>query len=107
MNKKYFFAAILGLAATIFTSVSCSENNDEPNPGGNDDPATVDYTSENADAWGNYMMNTARLLKADAQKLYTNWAEKYGDNDKSYAELFKAHDNASGYGNVDQAIQEW
>ena len=106
MNKKYFFAAILGLAATIFTSVSCSENNDEPNPGEKDDPATVDYTSENADAWGNYMMNTARLLTADAQKLYTNWTEKYGKNDKSYAELFKAHDNASGDGDVDQAIQE-
>ena len=106
MNKKYFFAAILGLAATIFTSVSCSDNNDDPIPGEKDDPATVDYTSENADAWGNYMMNTARLLTADAQKLYTNWTEKYGKNDKSYAELFKAHDNASGYGDVDQAIQE-
>lgn len=106
MNKKTLFAALLTLAATIFTSVSCSDNNDDPTPGGDDDAAEVDYTSENADAWGNYMMNTARLLTSDAQKLYTNWAEKYGDNDKSYAELFKAHDNASGYGDVDQAIQE-
>ena len=106
MNKKSLFAALLTLAATTFTSVSCSENDDPTPGGGGDDAAEVDYTSENADAWGNYMMNTARLLTSDAQKLYTNWAEKYGDNDKSYAELFKAHDNASGYGDVDQAIQE-
>lgn len=110
MNKKYLFAALLSLAATSFTAISCGEDDPDPTPaptpGGNEDAAEVDYTSANADAWGNYMMNTARLLTSDAQKLYTNWAEKYGDNNQSYAELFKAHDNASGYGDVDQAIQE-
>lgn len=80
MKKTYLFAALLGLAATSFTTVSCG--NDEPdapvNPdNGKENAADIDYNSSNAKAWGNYMINTARLLSTDAQTLYTNWASNY------------------------------
>lgn len=111
MKKTYLFAALLGLAATSFTTVSCG--NDEPdapivNPddNGKENAADIDYNSSNAKAWGNYMINTARLLSTDAQTLYTNWSSNYKNTGTSYAELFKSHNASSGYADVDNCIQE-
>ena len=64
-KKNYFYLAALSLAMT-FSMGACSDNND-PNPdGGGKDPVNLDYSSENASAWGNYMYNVAMLLNDDA-----------------------------------------
>ena len=36
-------------------------------------PADIEYNSENAASWHNYMRNVAALLKADATNLYDSW----------------------------------
>ena len=71
-KKNYFYLAALSLAMT-FSMGACSDNND-PNPdGGGKDPVNLDYSSENASAWGNYMYNVAMLLNDDATMLYNSW----------------------------------
>ena len=90
MKTKFFYVAALiwGLA---FTTTSCSSDDDNPTV----DPANIDYTSENASSWHNYMRNVAALLKTDATNLYNAWNSSYKGGD-SYASLFKAH-NGSPY----------
>ncbi len=106
MKKTYLFGAMLALGVA-FTAVSCGDDNSDPiDNSGQTDATSLDYTSENADAWGNYMKNTARLLNTDATTLYNQWAVKYGTSDKSFAELFKAQDQTCGYGDVNACIQE-
>ena len=77
-KKNYFYLAALSLAMT-FSMGACSDNND-PNPdGGGKDPVNLDYSSENASAWGNYMYNVAMLLNDDATMLYNSWVTDYVD----------------------------
>ena len=77
-QKNYFYLAALSLAMT-FSMGACSDNND-PNPdGGGKDPVNLDYSSENASAWGNYMYNVAMLLNDDATTLYNSWVTDYVD----------------------------
>ena len=70
MKRNYFLGAIVafGLACSMG---SCS---DDPDPVDNTDTTVeakdIEYTSENAAAWGNYMYNVANLLKKDAADLY-------------------------------------
>ena len=75
-----------------FSMGACSDNND-PNPdGGGKDPVNLDYSSENASAWGNYMYNVAMLLNDDATTLYNSWVTDYVDEQGShgpYATIFK------------------
>jgi len=90
-KKNYFYLAALSLAMT-FSMGACSDNND-PNPdGGGKDPVNLDYSSENASAWGNYMYNVAMLLNDDATMLYNSWVTDYVDEQGShgpYATIFK------------------
>lgn len=71
---------------------ACSDN-DDPTPGcGGKDPVSLDYSSENAVAWGNYMYNVAMLLNNDATTLYNSWVTDYVDEQGShgpYATIFK------------------
>lgn len=85
MMKKNFFA--LAILAAGFGLASC--NPDEPT-GGKTDAADLDYSSENATAWHNYMTQVASLLKDDAATLYSAWSESYEGGD-AYAESFKNH----------------
>ena len=79
-KKNYFYLAALSLAMT-FSMGACS-NNDDPTPdGGGKDPVSLDYSSENASAWGNYMYNVAMLLNNDATTLYNSWVTDYVDLD--------------------------
>ena len=81
-KKNYFYLAALSLAM-IFSMGACSDNND-PNPdGGGKDPVNLDYSSENASAWGNYMYNVAMLLNDDATMLYNSWVTDYVDEQGS------------------------
>lgn len=100
--KKYLFSAMLLLCGVAFTS-SCSDSNDDPDT---PNSADLDYTSENADAWGNYMRNVVSLLNTDSKNLSDAWSVSYGSTGKTYADLFKAHDSQSGYSSVDACIEE-
>ena len=81
MKKNLFLASLLSVGLA-FSAVSC-DSNDDPTP---EVPATdVDYTAENASAWGNYMKNVGRLLNTDSENLYNAWAVNYNNTGKTYA----------------------
>lgn len=113
MKKTFILGAALAAACafTTTTFTSC-DNNDDPvvNPNAPQDDADLDYSASNATAWGNYMKNVAALLKSDAEKLYSQWAESYENAGVNtgvpYATLFKNHDSRSGYSDVKSCAQE-
>lgn len=113
MKKTFILGAALAAACafTTTTFTSC-DNNDGPvvNPDKTQDDADLDYSASNATAWGNYMKNVAALLKSDAEKLYSQWAESYENagvnTGEPYATLFKKHDSRSGYSDVKSCAQE-
>ena len=65
MKTKFFYVAALiwGLA---FTTTSCSSDDDNPTV----DPANIDYTSENASSWHNYMRNVAAVSYTHLPSLF-------------------------------------
>ena len=74
MKKSFFYVAalMLGLA---FTATSCSNDDDNEVSA-----ADIDYNSENAPSWHNYMKNVGRLLQTDATNLQAAWTTGgYGD----------------------------
>ncbi|MBQ8608411.1 MAG: peptidase M75 [Bacteroidaceae bacterium] len=89
MKKSFFYVALL-LIGNAFVTTSCGDDNDDVfiNEGENQTSADLDYSSENAASWHNYMRNVAALLKKDATTLYTAWNNSYVDG-ISYAEGFK------------------
>lgn len=99
MKKKDFFYSTALAVCMAFSMSACSEDDPEPNPnpnpGGDDDEPTevvdaydLDYTADNAAAWGNYMYHTALLLDQDASNLYKYWTEDY-KGQGPYATMFK------------------
>ena len=52
--------------------------------------ANLVWTEQNKTSWGNYMLQCAKLLKADANTLYNSWNTSYNGG-VSYASLFKSH----------------
>ena len=54
MKKNFFYATalVLGLA---FTATACSDDDDNSTV----NPADIEYNSENAASWHNYMRNVA------------------------------------------------
>ena len=71
MKKKFLsFAAFMLSIALTFSA--CSNDDDDPQT---ETPTDLDYSAENAEAWGNYMYNVASLLKNDAANLYKYWNE--------------------------------
>jgi uncharacterized iron-regulated protein len=60
------------------------------NGGTSTDSSDLDYTSANAQSWGNYMVQVAYLLKTDAATLYDAWNTSYNGGD-SYAKIFKEY----------------
>lgn len=104
-RKNFFYGGVMALMMA-FSMSACSESDDpKPETGGTDDPTNLDYTAENADAWGNYMYNVGMLLNQDASDLYKYWTEDY-DGKGPYATIFK--DQTSGaYSSALACIQEW
>lgn len=99
MKKKDFFYSTALAVCMAFSMSACSDDDPEPNPnpnpGGDDDEPTevvdaydLDYTADNAAAWGNYMYHTALLLDQDASNLYKYWTEDY-KGQGPYATMFK------------------
>lgn len=101
--KKYLFfvsALVMGVA---FTMSSCSSD-DENDPWS--DPENIDYSATTQNAWHNYMKNVAMLLNDDSESLYSAWADNWKAYGKSYADLFKAHDENFTYSSAVSCVQE-
>lgn len=108
-KKDFFYSAILALSMT-FSMTACSDD-DEPTPEPTPDPGVetkdpydLDYTAENASAWGNYMYQTALLLDQDATSLYNAWTTDYEGNGP-YATIFKDQ-TAGAYSSPLACIEE-
>ena len=86
MKKNFFYAAALA-AGLAFSVTACSDDDTPKEPV---DVANIDYTSENATSWNNYMKAVVTLLRKDASDLYEYWAVSYKGG-ASYAETFKNH----------------
>lgn len=86
MKKNFFYAAALAMGLT-FSVTACSDDDTPKEPV---DVANIDYTSENATSWNNYMKAVVTLLRKDASELYEYWAVSYKGG-ASYAETFRNH----------------
>lgn len=100
MRKNFFYAAalVLGLA---FTATACSDDDDNSTV----NPADIEYNSENAASWHNYMRNVAALLKADATNLYDSWNTSYKGG-ASFATSFKAYNGAYNFSSAWNCIEQ-
>ncbi len=97
--KKTFFLMSLAVMGLTFNSCSDSDNNSSKDIT-EDEAQNLDYTSENAVAWGNYAVNVARLLANDSKELYNKWANEYADG-------FKNHDQSiTGYSTAIECVEE-
>lgn len=86
MKKNFFYAAALAMGLT-FSMTACSNEDTPTEP---IDAANIDYTSENATSWNNYMKAVVTLLRKDASDLYGYWNDSY-EGGVSYAVTFKTH----------------
>ena len=100
MKKNFFYATalVLGLA---FTATACSDDDDNSTV----NPADIEYNSENAASWHNYMRNVAALLKTDATNLYDSWNTSY-KGVASFATSFKAHNGAYNFSSAWNCIEQ-
>lgn len=72
---------------------------------GSKDAIDLEYADADAAAWGNYMENVARLLRADATTLYDDWTKSYNGGD-SYATIFKAHDGRQDFSSALNCVEQ-
>lgn len=94
MKKHLLFMGILAMGCTaLFTSCSDDDNNSSSGKIPVEDAYNLDYKSDYATQWGNYMRIVAKLLKDDATTLYNDWAVSFNGGD-SYAKQFKAHNGS-------------
>jgi predicted lipoprotein len=105
MKKNLFFASLMALGMSL-GMVSCGDDNGSSSSGNNGgatseeiEAQNTDYTSENADAWGNYAYNVALLLQSDATRLYKEWNEGFADD-------FKNQASGSGYTSPKSCVEE-
>lgn len=104
--NKIFKASIFAVAALATVSLtSCGDDDDDDNNGGSvvvdpyADAESLDYSSANAAAWGNYAVNVAMLLNDDSQNLYDQWKNGFAND-------FKNHTAASGYSSAVACVQQ-
>ncbi|MBQ6965058.1 MAG: peptidase M75 [Bacteroidaceae bacterium] len=102
MKKNYLLMGLLCLGLGV-AAVSCSKDDDEKKTEDTEiteeEAQNLDYTSENAAAWGNYAVNVAKLLTNDSQSLYDAWNDEFAD-------AFKNHTSASGYFSAKDCVEE-
>ena len=101
MKKNLFLLAALAVSLAF---TSCSKDDDKNDNSQKEytteEAQNLDYTSDNARAWGNYAANVAKLLQEDAQTLYNKW-------NGGYAAAFKAHNGEStDYTSAESCIEQ-
>ena len=106
MKKKLFVLGLFTLTMTV-SFISCGSDDDEPANLNETDvtAANLDYSSENAAGWGNYMQKVAELLVEDATTLYNDWTVSYNGGE-SYAQSFINHTGSNGYSSAMNCIDE-
>lgn len=82
---------------------ACSDDKKSDEPAGVESK-DLEYTASNANAWHNYTIQVANLLKDDANSLYEAWATSYDGGD-AYAATFKNHSNST-YASALNCIEE-
>ena len=97
MKKNFLIMGLLALGLG-FTTTSCSDDDDD-NEITEEEAQNLDYTSENAAAWGNYAVNVAMLLSQDSQNLYDEW-------ESDFAAAFRGHTAGSGYKSANDCVQQ-
>lgn len=100
MKKNFFYAAALAMGLT-FSVTACSDDDTPKEPV---DVANIDYTSENATSWNNYMKAVVTLLLRDASDLYEYWDKSYKGGE-SYAEAFKNR-RAAPFNSAGSCVQQ-
>lgn len=102
MKKNYLLMGLLCLGLGV-AAVSCSKDDDEKKTEDTElteeEAQNLDYTAENAAAWGNYAVNVAKLLTNDSQSLYDAWNDEF-------AAAFKEHTATSGYSSAKDCVEE-
>ena len=98
MKKNFWTWAVV---AMCMAAGLCSCSDDKNDNGTSDevketDALEVDYSAENAEQWGNYMVAVASLLQKDATTLYDSWATSYKGG-TSYADIFKGYGSDNVY----------
>lgn len=103
MKKIYLFA--ISLFAGVLVLTSCKDDN-EKNPEGQTGTNLydIDYSSANAQNWGEYMLRVSALLKNDAQTLYDDWVTSYNGGEP-FSTIFKTH-NTSAYPSAFSCIEQ-
>ena len=96
MKKNFLLMGLLVLGLG-FMATSCSDDDDDELT--EEEAQNLDYTSSNADAWGNYAVNVAKLLANDSQNLYDEW-------NGGFAAEFKGHTASSGYSSAKDCVEE-
>ncbi len=99
MKKNLFIISILALGLGFASCSDSDSNNDSDKTITEDEAQNLDYTSDNAAAWGNYAVNVVRLLANDSKNLYDEWIN-------SFAAAFKGHTASSGYNTAIECVQE-
>ena len=103
MKKNFLIMGLLAMGLGL-ASTSCSSDDDNKKENTNEEitveeAQNLEYTSENAAAWGNYAVNVAKLLANDSQTLYDEWKN-------SFAAAFKGHTAGSGYSSANACVQQ-
>lgn len=101
MERK-IYSAIMALALGC-SMAACSDDKKSDEPAGVESK-DLEYTASNANAWHNYTIQVANLLKDDANSLYEAWATSYDGGD-AYAATFKNHSNST-YASALNCIEE-
>lgn len=101
-NKSLFAAALLAFGAATFTA--CGDDDEDEKLATIDEleAVKVEYSSQYAKQWGNYMAVVAKLLKTDSDNLYAYWNDAYEGGD-AYAKQFKA---ATGFGSAKNCVEQ-
>lgn len=100
--KRNFFA-LVALAVLLFAGmVSCGDDKNDVVPSGGgetsqtDDALNIDYSADNAEQWGNYMVAVASLLQKDATTLHNDWSASY-QGGQSYADIVRNYGAGNEY----------
>ena len=106
MKKGCFYLSVLALGL-MFSTTSCSDDDSNGNDSDYMKLANLDYSADNADNWGKYMVQVTNRLKKDASDLYDDWNTKYGESNQSYAELFKNPGTpGNSFGSYSECVQQ-
>jgi len=86
--KRQILSKVFLAALVAFSMTACDDDNDDDKE---EVAATdIEYSSDNASSWHNYMLNVSKLLTNDATSLNESWSKAYNGGE-AFAATFKSH----------------